>query len=635
MPTVTKQETDLVADRERLEALESYGILDTMPEQGFDDIVFLAARVCAAPVALVSLVSDDRQWFKARVGFAPTETPIEQSVCAHAVGHSGLLVIPDLAFDERTRANTLVTDDPHLRFYAGAPLRTASGATLGTLCVIDHTPRPEGLTDVQAEGLRALARQVMAQLELRRAVADRDTALAGRRRDEQRYREVQERLQIALNASGVIGLWDWMVDTDLLHGDANFARLYGLDVTKTAAGLTMEQYQEFVVPEDLTHLRASIRATFERGADFLVEYRLDIPGQSLRWVECKGQLVDDGDGRPERFSGSAVDITRRKLAENETRRLAAIVEQSGDFIGAANLDGKVVWVNECGRRLVGLTDAASAKATTIRDYFDPVQWPEIVTTVFPAVDRNGHWRGELRFRHFGTGELIPVIYDVIALRDAAGAVSAYATVTRDIREQKAAEERQRILNEELAHRMKNMLAMVQAIATQTLKGVSEKDAVAAFNKRLQALASAHGVLLQQSWAAANMRIVVDAVLGTFDMGDRFDVSGPDVDLGPRTTLSLSLLLHELTTNALKYGALSSDGGRVRIAWNVDRTGDEPEIVMGWIESGGPTPAEPERRGFGSRLIGMGLTGTGGSELRYPANGFQAAFRAPLSQVQQS
>lgn len=160
-----------VSDADRLAALDAYGILGTAPERTFDGIVLLARQLCAAPAALISFVAEDHQWFKARSGFGPGQTPLSQSVCAHALQQADLLVIPDLTADPRTRDNGLVTGKPHLRFYAGAPLRTPEGLTLGTLCVLDTFPRPNGLPQEQAEGLHALAAQVMAQLELRRELA--------------------------------------------------------------------------------------------------------------------------------------------------------------------------------------------------------------------------------------------------------------------------------------------------------------------------------------------------------------------------------------------------------------------------------------------------------------------------------
>lgn len=157
-------------DRARLAALADYMVLDTPPEPNFDDIVQLAAQLCQAPISLVSLVETDRQWFKARVGLEAQETPIDQSVCQLGLGRTDLLIIPDLTEDSRTAGNTLVTAEPHIRFYAGAPLIAPRGETLGMLCVIDHKPRPEGLTIDQQSVLARLARQVIAQLELRRAM---------------------------------------------------------------------------------------------------------------------------------------------------------------------------------------------------------------------------------------------------------------------------------------------------------------------------------------------------------------------------------------------------------------------------------------------------------------------------------
>ncbi|MDB5547855.1 MAG: histidine kinase [Tardiphaga sp.] len=157
---------------ERLEALRSYGILDTAIEPAFDDITRIASFVCQTPVALVSLVDEGRQWFKSARGFGERETPIDQSICGHALLEQNFLEIPDTLADARTINNPLVTGPEKLRFYAGALLRTPDGLPLGTICVLDNKPRQ--LTQEQRDILSALARQVMSQMELRRALAISD-----------------------------------------------------------------------------------------------------------------------------------------------------------------------------------------------------------------------------------------------------------------------------------------------------------------------------------------------------------------------------------------------------------------------------------------------------------------------------
>ena len=159
-------------ESERLLALQRYQILDTLPEPDYDDLTQLAAAVCETPIALVSLVDRDRQWFKARVGLEADETPRAISFCGHVVAAARTYIVPDTHHDERFADNPLVCHAPHIRFYAASPLMTPDGYPLGTLCVIDHRPRT--LTETQVRHLEALSRLVMNQLELRRqAVAAR------------------------------------------------------------------------------------------------------------------------------------------------------------------------------------------------------------------------------------------------------------------------------------------------------------------------------------------------------------------------------------------------------------------------------------------------------------------------------
>lgn len=192
---------------------------------------------------------------------------------------------------------------------------------------------------------------------------------------------------------------------------------------------------------------------------------------------------------------------------------------------------------------------------------------------------------------------------------------------------KEAEDRRALMAQESAHRLKNTLAMVQALAVQSLKGV-DRDTVRAFQDRLLALATAHEALTQQQWEKADLGELISGALRNVSEVERFDLTGPPVWISDRAAQSTTLLIHEMTTNALKHGALSVPGGRVRVSWAV--RGDD--FVLDWIEQGGPPASQPARRGFGSRLISMGLVGKGGADLTYGDDGLRAVFSAPFDRL---
>ncbi len=173
----------------RLAALHQYQILDTEPDETLNDLTRLAAYICGTPIALISLIDLNRQWFKARLGLSEQETARDVSFCAHAITQSGPLVVRDALDDNRFRDNPMVTSDPHIRFYAGSPLISPEGFKLGTLCVIDRVPRD--LNPEQIAALRMLGNQVMTQLDLRREVAFMTRAL-----EESKLREAKMRARI-------------------------------------------------------------------------------------------------------------------------------------------------------------------------------------------------------------------------------------------------------------------------------------------------------------------------------------------------------------------------------------------------------------------------------------------------------
>ncbi len=227
----------------RLQALHEYRILDSLPERGYDDLTRLASHICGTPVALITLIDRDRQWLKSRVGLDVEETSRDVAFCAHAILNPELTVVPDTAADARFADNSFVTADPHIRFYAGAPLVTEEGHALGTLCVIDRIPRE--LDSAQRGALRALARQVLAQLELRRHVRELDTAVEERARAAEQLRAQAEQ---ASQYQAVLMELTRAVETDLDAALRSPTRVDAetLDVERVSVWFASEDEAELV-----------------------------------------------------------------------------------------------------------------------------------------------------------------------------------------------------------------------------------------------------------------------------------------------------------------------------------------------------------------------------------------------------
>ena len=324
----------------------------------------------------------------------------------------------------------------------------------------------------------------------------------------------EERLQLALGASHMIGIWDLDLLAGTIFGDANFARLHGIDAAEAAAGAPVAQVFRNMEGEDAARIRAQLAALIN-GADSLhMEHRLTQQDGSVRWVVAHGRLVRDAAGTPVRLPGAVVDVTERR--ENEQRL--------------------------------------------------------------------------------------------------------------------------RLLMEELAHRSKNTLAVVQSIAGQTMRGDGTIAEVRqALTARLQALAAAHDVLLQNSWTEAGLQTLVENAARLHASGPpgetRLRIEGPDVTLAPQAALSFAMVLHELGTNAVKYGALSTQAGHVEVRWSVT---DGEQLQFRWSEHDGPAVRTPSRQGFGSRLIQRSLAADLQATVdhAYPPEGVVLTLSAPLAALQE-
>ena len=285
---------------------------DVEAVRGSDELVRItdfAAALCAAPIALVTLLEDERQTFLARTGVDLDETPRAISFCDHTVRGGGLLVLPDLSRDPRFADNPLVTGDTHCRFYAGAPLVTDEGVALGSLCVLDTQPHPDGLTPLQRQGLETLADSVMARLrDSRDAAAWRHDEQAARRR----LLDSEERFRILADAMPQMV---WSATPDGFHDYYN-ARWY--DFTGAPLGSTDgEGWSGMIHPDDRDRAQARWRASLDSGEPYGIEYRLRHHDGSHRWVLGRALAMRDEGGTIVRWFGTCTDIHEQKVASDD------------------------------------------------------------------------------------------------------------------------------------------------------------------------------------------------------------------------------------------------------------------------------------------------------------------------------
>lgn len=491
---------DTVNDPRRLSVLHGLDLVDLVNDDDFDRITRMAASIMHAPTALVRLVDSGHQWFPSAFGFGDRETPVEQSFCAHALLSPGeLLIVPDASLDNRFADNPLVTGDHHLRFYAGIPM-VVENAAIGSLCVIDSSPRSEPPSEEQLQQMRLLAGLAASLFSLKAGTR------AGQKAQLALARE-QRRRAIAVEAAGLAS-WVWDARNGVVECDELLPRLLGLPPSKR---LRARDVLMSIDRRDIGKTGALFRETLADSDEYFGEYRVR-GTEPPRWLATRGRVVErDGQGR----------------------------------------------------------------ATLV----------------------------------FG--------------------------VNYDITETRATNERQRLLLRELNHRVKNTLATVQALATQTVRHARKPgDFLEAFSARLRSLGLAHGLLSDHEWRGISIRELMTTELQPFQspVDPRIVIRGQDVLLSPDQAVGLALVLHELGSNAVKYGSLSVPDGHVMLEWTVRGREDDRRLELHWTETGGPTVAEPDQHGFGSILIKRGLAKIMSSEVKHeflPA-GVHAAISMPLA-----
>ena len=322
-------------EADRLQMIEDYGILDTPREDDYDDLARLAAQICEAPVSLVSIVAAGRQWFKAEVGMGVRETSLDVSICRHAIMQEGLFLVPDTTKDPRFSDNPLVSGKPYFRFYAGVPLMCSEGFPIGTLCVLDYKPRV--LTDQQTFALNVLSRQVMIQLELRRALVARTKSDYELRTSELSYRRLFEAARD--------GIFILDIDTGRIT-DVNpfLSEFLGFSLTEMI-GKTMGELSPF---KDIEANQAMLERL---QTDGYVRYE-DLPlitsdGRTMA-VECVCNVYRVGDKKV--IQCNIRDITERKRNEARFRRL---VDSNAQGIIFWKMNGEITGCNDAFLRIVG------------------------------------------------------------------------------------------------------------------------------------------------------------------------------------------------------------------------------------------------------------------------------------------
>lgn len=586
--------------------------------EGFDSLAELVRDVLDVPVAIVSIVSNDRQVFAGHCGLPPEwaergETPLTHSFCKHVVERAAPMIVPDARADPTVKDNKAI-EDLGVAAYIGVPIHLPSGEVAGALAAIASSPR------------------VWTPADLRRL-----TRIAG---------VATEKIAVRVAELGWRSLFDGMQDgfilgemirdddrriVDWRHIEVNpaFEDLIGPSVIH-ARGRTIREMFPGIEPEWIDDFAQVVESG--QAAQFTRQL-----GALGRWYEGLAQPVG-GD----RFTIIFTDVTERMLADKakaalaDRRQLAIETGEVGiwdwDLLsGTLLLDDRMKMLNGVfeGRDL-GIDRAFEAIHPDDR---------QRVERDLQALADGTHDDLEIEYRVIGIedGIVRSVIVNGVSVKREDGTVVRLVGTGRDVSDGVAREERRKTLNQELAHRLKNTLAIVTAIVNQTLRSAKDVETGRkTLLDRVHALSKAHDILLSGQHDAANVRAIVMGAVALHDDGGRIRTKGPNMPIGPKASMTLSLIVHELATNAGKYGSLSVASGFVDVEWSVtrDSADNHPILRIDWLERGGPAVQAPKVKGFGTRLVEMGLSGSAGGSttLDYDADGFRCVINAPLVEL---
>jgi PAS domain S-box-containing protein len=487
--------------------------------------------------------------------------------------------------------------------------------TVGTAGSVTLLERPM-MRAALVSAVRVALRSRRRQYEIRDHLLERERAAAALRESEERFRIALANSPIRVAHVDRELRYTWMYNA---HPDLPPERALG------------KRLDDILPPDDAAELMGLREEVLTTGRSVRREISITFSSGRAVW-DVAAEPLRDTAGKIVGVTTAAADLTERKRLETERARLAAIVETSSDAIVSRALDGTITSWNAAAERTFGYM-AAEAIGHDIAMLVPPDRVDELAQ-IRQSLEAGDPIAPFETVRLTKDGQRLDVSIAVSPLTNADGVLIGMSIITRDISERRRAQERQNLLVAELSHRVKNALATVLSIANQTLSRAESLDEFArSFRGRVQALAAAHSLLAAVDWDVAALRALVEQALRPYASSDGSNVriSGDGVLLRPSATLTFSLVLHELATNAAKYGALQKPGGFVAVDWNIRSNGGR-ELHLRWTETGGPPVRAPVRRGFGLELIERSLAHEldGQAVLDYRVEGLSCEITLPLT-----
>lgn len=443
-------------------------------------------------------------------------------------------------------------------------------------------------------------------------------------------RDSEDRLLLAQESAG-LAILDWMISLNTFVHSDNFVELFDLDPGEGGQAFSTSQLLERIHPDDLAVLIAEFTGENQPAHSFDKEFRIVCRDGRIRWIASRGRFFSGSGVGPERMVSLNFDITQRKTAERANSELASIVASSIDAIVSIDLVGNVTSWNAGAYHLFNVP-AEEMIGQPLGSALADMSPQERDTYHTQLTDGSAHEFEARQVRRDGATIDIGVTSAPMSAPD--GRTIGASLIIRDISVQKQREDHIRFLMRELTHRSKNLLAVIQAMAHQSMtRGISPEEFVSRFTERLAGLAGSHDLLSSVDWKGVSLMNLIRSQLNHYEelFGTRILLEGTDLVIKPEAAQNVGIALHELSTNAAKYGALSNDDGQVTVSWSVD---DSPQrlLKLAWQESGGPIVRPPTRRGFGhvvmDRIAGRALGGK--SALAFEPEGVVWTLEVPAS-----